>query len=211
MRTTLSRSDYENFLIQAYFGVGCFDEPLLACIDRAYLDFSRTLRLKNSSGAEKLHKDVRTWLAREIGNLPRRSNTITQEGFDSWHRAACVSLISRFGASNLSFYAGQGQKWINMTFKYVFTLGDTRISGYSEIYKYCHAPIDRIVIERLERLKSGFPRLSKPWSRIDYGEYRECQQWIRGNFDVPPLDVELRAWQKPEFDLCSIMRVQQAK
>jgi hypothetical protein len=207
MRTTLNRREYEDFLIQVYFGPGCFDMPILACIDRAYRDFNRTLRLRNSPNAEELHREVRAWLAKEVEAFSRLSSAPTQEGFDTWHHTTCASLTERFSALELKFYAGQGQKWINMTFKYLFTLGDSRIPGFSAIYDYCHAPIDRIVVERLTPL--GFSKLSRAWSRICYNEYFSAEEWIRKEFVIPPLDVEFRAWQKPDFDLRAAMRRQQ--
>jgi hypothetical protein len=205
MRTTLNRCEYEDFLIQVYFGF--FETPILACIDRAYLDFNRTLRLRNSPHAKKLHQEVRAWLAKEVEALPRQSSTPTQGGFDTWHRTTCASLTKSFSKHGIDFHSGQGQKWINMTFKYVFTFGDSRIPGFSAIYNHCHAPIDRIVVERLIPL--GFPKLSRAWSRICYGEYFSRQEWVRNTFKIPPLDVEFRAWQKPDFDLRAAMHQHQ--
>lgn len=195
MQTTLNRNDYTNFLIQAYFGRHCFDEPLMSCVDRAYLDFNRTLHgLKNLPRAEDLHRQVRGWLATKICSAQGET---TQSAFDDWHHSVCASLIDHFDVHSrdisFQFHAGQAQKWINMTFKYIFTLGETLLGGFSAIYEFCHAPIDRIVIERLK--PCGFPKISKPWSKLNYDEYFDCQKWLRDKFDMPPLDVEFRAWQ----------------
>jgi hypothetical protein len=207
MRTTLSRTDYESFLIQVYFGKSYFDQPFLACVDRAYLDFNRTLHnLQKCPRAIERRGEARNWLAAKINALSDASGIVSQENFDKWHRDTCACLISTFQEVNFPFYAGQAQKWINMTLKYVFSFGEDRLSGFAALYELCHAPIDQIVIDRLARVRRDFPKSSKPWSRIDYGEYIECQQWIRNNFEIPPLDVEFRAWQKPEFDLSAAMR-----
>jgi hypothetical protein len=207
MPSTLSRSDYENFLIQALLGERSVKQPLLACADRAYLDFSRTLHgFRELQTAKDLRRTAGEALTRKIGHLAGWSR-VTQSQFDDWHREACDSLIERYGS--FPFHAGQAQKWINMTFKYIYTLGEERISGYSKIYEFCHAPIDNIVIERLTR--EGMPKLRQAWSRIDYDEYLRCQQWIRDNFEVAPLDVEFRAWQKPKFGLTTIMRISSVK
>jgi hypothetical protein len=181
MQTTLSRNDYENFLIQVYFGDRCFEQPLLACVDRAYLDFNRTLHgLRNVPRAQELRRHVRDSLATAISAICNPSDEMTQAAFDDWHRRSCGSIIDAFQALSFEFHAGQAQKWINMTLKYVFVFGETRIPGFSGAYPFCHSPIDRIVIERLTPLR--FPKLSRAWSRLDYDEYIACQEWIRNKF-----------------------------
>ena len=36
------------------------------------------------------------------------------------------------------FAVGHGQKWINMTVKYMFVMGERRIAGFSHLYDFCH-------------------------------------------------------------------------
>jgi hypothetical protein len=53
--STPSRKEQFDFLVHCYFGQG--SDPVRLCINRAYLDFNRTLHgLANHKGASKLHK-----------------------------------------------------------------------------------------------------------------------------------------------------------
>jgi hypothetical protein len=80
-----------------------------------------------------------------------------------------------------------------MIFKYIFTLGESRMPGYKSIYSFCHVPLDNILIAALA--KYGFPGIATPWSRIDdYGVYLGHQQWIRDHFSLVPLDTEFYLW-----------------
>jgi len=71
-------------------------------------------------------------------------------------------------------------------------MGENRLEGYSDIYKYCHVPIDNIILEKV--IKLGAPRLECPWSRLnDYSKYITFQKWFRGKQDLP-LDAEFTLW-----------------
>jgi hypothetical protein len=73
-----------------------------------------------------------------------------------------------------------------MTFKYIFTLGEGRLSGYSHLYDLCHIPFDKIIIKNLQ-LKHGFQPLPCTWSRLDpYPIYLQRQEWVREKFDLVP-------------------------
>ena len=65
------------------------------------------------------------------------------------------------------FNVGLAQKWINMTLKYIFVLGDRRVPGYGHLQPFCHVPLDRFVLE--EAMKDGFPKLPFQWSRLGLG------------------------------------------
>jgi hypothetical protein len=117
---------------------------------------------------------------------------IQQADFDTWHRGTCEKLIAVYGGT-FPFHAGQAQKWINMTLKYVYTIGEGRIPGFAPAYPLCHAPLDNDVLTRLTQY--GFEWPSKAWSRLDYDEYLKCQEWIRDKFKpTPPLSIEFFLW-----------------
>jgi hypothetical protein len=64
-------------------------------------------------------------------------------------------------------YLGHAQKWLNMTFKYIYVMGEQRVSSFGHLYDLCHVPLDNILIEALR--KEGFQPLACPWSRLkDY-------------------------------------------
>src|SRR5262249_30329761 len=70
-----------------------------------------------------------------------------------------------------------GQKWINMTFKYIFVMGERRIAGFFHLYDFCHVPIDEYLLAALPK---DFVPLGCRWSRLDnYELYLDRQQWIR--------------------------------
>jgi hypothetical protein len=192
-KSILTRSDYVDYLVYLYFGS---DPDLLnACINRAYRDFNRTLhgfgRLKNGGEIYRLAVDVLKDGVLGLQNLP--ASQVSADGFDAWHKTTCERMISIYKNHGYRFFVGQAQKWVNMTMKYVFVLGEERLAGFEPVYAHCHVPLDNILLRQLERY--GFPGLSCAWSRLDdYGEYLQRQSWIRAKFLLAPLDVEFLLW-----------------
>lgn len=188
----INRDDYEDFLLVCFFGSN--GDYLSRCIARAYRDFNRTM---HGFGKHASKQDVdiraRTYLHKCFTDL-KTTELTTHTEFDSWHRQASdrlCGLYREFGAYD--FFVGQAQKWLNMTFKYIYTMGEHRISGFWEKYPLSHVPLDNILIEQLARY--GFPLRSGGWSRInDYDTYLSYQRWIREHFRRPPLDVEFLLW-----------------
>jgi hypothetical protein len=117
--------EYEDYLIRLIFGVKVENDPLSVCVSTAHLDFNRTLRgIGKVQNGAKLHKDSVDVLTESFGKLREILKTPTdQAAFDDWHREACASLISVYDGS-FKVYGGQAQKWVNMTLKYFYTLGD---------------------------------------------------------------------------------------
>ena len=191
--SVITRADYEDYLIRLYFGSEA--DPLIACIDRAYLDFSRTLsgirRLNSTEDSRDRAVDtLRKAMIKLRGRLARE---VESTEFDYWHKATCEGLISIYKSANYHFYVGQAQKWVNMTLKYIYTFGEERIPGFGPAYPHCHMPLDNIILKKLAHYE--FPKLTCAWSRLDdYDEYLNRQVWIRNNFSLVPLDVEFSLW-----------------
>lgn len=84
-----------------------------------------------------------------------------------------------------------------MTLKYVFVFGSVRLPGYEAIYRFCHVPIDNIILE--SQTFGGIRTFTKRWSRItDYNEYLSFQRAVRERFpESSPLAVEFWVWQQP--------------
>lgn len=191
-------AEQNEFLLRLYFGT---ESPLRACVNRAYLDFSRTLHgIDQATDAAALRREagelVQTWLA----NLPGLSPDTSQGVFDSSHRSRCEQLCRLYGRHGFrSFAVGQAQKWLNMGLKYVYVFGEERLPGFVGLYHLGHVPLDNIILDRLAPF--GCPRLSSgTWSRLSqYGEYLGFQCWIRDKFpDSAPLAMEFRLWQTRE-------------
>ncbi len=192
-------NDQEEFLIELFFGIE--GDYLDRCVARAYRDFNRTLRgvaKLESKNSRALYYGGGEIISRQLGKL--KSFKVTQETFDQWHHIACQDLRNAYAKGKYKkFSFGQAQKWLNMTYKYIQVMGETRIPGYSIFYPFAHVPIDRIVLKQFKRKFSEFspPKLSvESWSRLDdYEEYMEYQRWIRNTFSgSAPLAVEFIEW-----------------
>jgi hypothetical protein len=187
--TVLTRADYDDFLVFLFFGD--MTDPLRACARRAYLDFSRTMHgIDQARGAREMRQEAEACLCRRIAGLVQTwKGGMGCADFDAWHRATCDELIASYAKCNYKLYPGQAQKWVNMTLKYAFTLGEKRLPGYRPFYAFCHAPLDNVMLARLGAY--GFPALSCAWSRLkDYPTYLSIQDWIRQRFPLAPLDAE---------------------
>lgn len=191
-QSRLTRHDYEEFLIYAFFPAG--RNYLSRCISLAYADLQRTVRgIRKSENREKIRKAADSHLYEQFTSLQATSPS-SREAFDQWHQQTCVALIDIYQKHGYQpFYVGQAQKWLNMAFKYVYTVGEQRISGYSKLYSFCHVPLDNYVISELR--KYGFNLKPGGWSRIgSYDNYLSYQDWIREQFSESPLDLEFRLW-----------------
>jgi hypothetical protein len=199
-KSILSRADYEDYLVYLCFGLfGPERHYLSNPINKAYLDFSRTQHgLSKVASKDALHEHATVVLEEAFSDFrDNLANTITQEKFDAWHESVYQRLFAVYDEYGQHLFVGQAQKWINMTFKYIFTLftlGEQRLSGFADAYPFCHVPLDKTLITRLARYSPSRP-LSLAWSRLDdYDEYLDYQRWIRGRFVCVPLDVEFLLW-----------------
>lgn len=188
-----TRQDQEDFLIRLYFGVK--SDYLEMCIDRAYLDFNRTLHgIRNH---QEIYKSAKMLLTESIRMLSKNKSD-SSTAFDEWHKKLCITLCKHYADNGfVNYHIGQAQKWVNMALKYVFTMGEKRLPNYSYVYGFCHIPIDNIIINKLAAFHP--PRLTCAWSRIDnYDEYMAFQNWVRTCFNgSTPLAVEFYLWQQP--------------
>lgn len=195
----LDRSDYVNFLVRMKFGKG---EPLSACSREAYKDFQRTLRGIGKADVFPQATEARQRANKALNQMitsVRDANAVAQKDFDEWHRKACERLAAIYADSGYpSFRVGHAQKWLNMTFKYIYTMGEQRLPGFGHLYNLCHVPLDNILIDALTHY--GFPPLPCKWSKLaDYDTYLDRQLWVRKRFPLAPLDVEFRLWMGSEL------------
>ncbi len=187
-----SREDYFDFLIRCYFGEG--KDSLQLCVRRAYLDLNRTLHgFAGHSSADQLREEAHQRVAQIVAAL--KQETASQKSFDSWHRKACVSIRSHYRKGGFdAFSHGQAQKWLNMTLKYVFAMGEARLAGYLPHYAFAHIPIDNVFVSAAKAI--GGPDLPMPWSRLDdYAVYLSLQEGYRQMFaPSAPLAAEFKLW-----------------
>lgn len=191
-----TQAEQDDFLLRLYFGTAT---PLHACVGRAYLDFSRTLRgIGALPAAAALRTEASQRLCSWLAKLPDLSADPNGDTFDALHRDLSEQLCALYGRCGYdSFAIGQAQKWLNMAFKYVYVFGEARIPGFAGLYRLGHVPLDNIMLDRLGQF--GAPPLPRPWSQLSsYDKYLEYQRWIRHEFpDSAPLAVEFHLFQAP--------------
>ena len=202
--SVLKRQDYEDFLVHVYFLMNLSRGDFMeGCINRSYLDFNRTLHgLSRVKSVDQLYRKAKDALASALRELRAIcAQGISEDGFDDWHHRTCSNLIETYGGNGYGkFSVGQAQKWINMTLKYIFVLGEERVGGFGESYPFCHMPFDNIILGKLHAY--GFPGFSVAWSRIgEYDVYLQRQKWIRDKFTLMPLDAEFKLWMGQEVPL----------
>lgn len=189
----LSQKDFEDFFIRTYFGA--YEDYIDACIQRAYLDFNRTLHgMAKLDLKGELFEKSKINLRFKIDKL--KDQKLDQNLFNSWHYETCCELKKIYANYSYPFYIGQAQKWVNMTLKYMFALREERVTGFMETYQYCHIHIDNIMLDKFKAYK--IPTFFNcKWSRIDdyFNEYLPFQEWIRSTFDnYNPLELEFLLW-----------------
>lgn len=206
----LSRSASDEFLTRLYFGPS--EDYLASCMDRAYLDFNRTLhgfaRHENPEGVRTAATMRLRNAVLKLADLPG----LSQGDFDQWHRESCKALRNHYRSAGFeAFSYGQAQKWVNMTLKYVYVMGDQRLPGFADALKWAHVPIDNIVLETWAPL--GMPKLPVAWSRLDdYKVYEGLQDWVRHKFSPKSaLEAEFWAWMNAREDIKAQARERAAK
>lgn len=161
MQSDITREEWNRYIFSLYFDSA--NTPLASCINRAYRDFNRTLNgFASLAHNTTITEEVKKYLILAFENLRSIKN---QEDFDTWHQEQCLAIQALYTKNNYHFfYIGQAQKWINMTFKYIFAYGENEIKGYNHLYPFCHVPFDTILSQALKNHKP--PKLGTSWSRI---------------------------------------------
>jgi len=196
--SSLSCDHYLEYLLATYFHKG---RDLEGCVERAYLDVCRTIRGLDEleERRKEVHDSAVDCLTQRLEQLCKASN---EREFNEKHRRACKALKRKFPDKVLS--DGQAQKWINMSLKDAFLLvrldkAEGRLrkltESFERVYKFCHAPLDGIVMDELKNDGGEVPSTS--WSKLDYPEYHELQGQMKDMAHGEPLlDFEFRLWLK---------------
>lgn len=164
MNSILTDDLRQSFFIRLYFddSKGFY----FAGIRRAFLDFSRTLKIKDINRLT-YKENAENFILERLTELTQ-IDFLTQDEFDKWHSDTCKNLIVVWDELKV----GQAQKWINMTLKYWLLLGEKRIPGIEKNARYFHIPIDSFVQKGMfgEKYPSA-------WSKIDnYETYMDYQR-----------------------------------
>lgn len=148
--------------------------------------------------------------------------------FDDWHHEMCkkfINVVSEKYQRPICY--GKAQKIVNMAFKNIYCLKNT--DRYEEYFKYCHMPLDSIMLEWFYRagqtseIKIGDKKVSRnypSWSKLKYNNdsngkysYIEIQEWIREYFGLSdetniktqwtPFTAEFVLWKKMQFEFAA--------
>ncbi len=178
----------ENFYIRVYFNIEKGFE--IAGIKRAYLDFNRTLVIKDKDRNKRniLRNDAELYIKSELLRIISLEIE-NQKLFDQIHRELCMSLINKWNELSI----GQAQKWINMTLKYWLLFGEKRIQNIEKNAIFFHIPIDSFI--QKEMFNEKYPN---PWSRIEnYDEYLQYQLTHREREEkYPPIICEFHIFNQ---------------
>lgn len=186
--------DVLDFLKVIYFGV--ITDPYEAAAFRAYRDFNRTLRFGETDAA--IRKGLRmqvTEILRERISAIDEEGLPSQEAFDTWHKKTCGLIRQPYTEAGIEFSWGQAQKWLNMTIKYLYIVGNC---SFDKVFSYCHIPVDNYVFEIAQK-ELGVPIPMVRWSRwTDYdGQYMTYQKDLRSRIKgFDPLRWEFKYWMK---------------
>ena len=157
------------FLAECYFGD--ITDPLIAAIDRAYLDMQA-----HTVNGEKIdlfdrRKKLTELLYEEISSLNQSTD------FNKWHKTTIKNMRSSCKGKNMMLSYGQCQKWLNMSVKYLYVMKQIGIPGISEAFEKSqvakfHAPLDSYVLNALNEK-------DVTWSSIDsYEQYERLEKKI---------------------------------
>jgi len=175
-----------------------------ACINTAYRDFCRTMHgIMGNDRNEAMRSEASDIINRMIGKVLKVS--LTQDEFDKLHGSACKAIKKVYSENQTSFFIGQAQKWINMSFKYLYLLhladlldvSKTGIDILQQNFRNFHIPIDNIVLhhQTVKRLYSEHIG-SAAWSRIDdYSRYLAFQKNLQEAVKIPLIVFEGHIWK----------------
>ena len=190
--------DILNSLYVFYFG--STNDKYVAAINKAYRDFSRTIDFKHMVIKDnqniddvkyELRESVVNLLKKEISYLINDEN-INKETFNNRHNNICNKIIDVYKKNDITIHYGQAQKWLNMSFKYLFCLQE---GDFKNIFHFLHIPIDKNIIAAAYKI-FNIEKPKRAWSKLDKEEYINYQEKLVksiGN-QIDPLRWEIKAF-----------------
>jgi len=186
------------------------DISIDGCINTAYRDFCRTLHgIRNNDHKTEMKSEASDIIRGMIVNI--LGNSVPQDEFNKLHESACNDIKTVYLKNQTAFFIGQAQKWINMSFKYVYMLyladllkvSKTGIDIRKHNYRHFHLPIDNIVLQHqtVKRLYSQHIG-NAVWSKIDdYANYLVFQKHLKKEVKIPLIVFEGQIWNPPQNEL----------
>ena len=131
-------------------------------------------------------------------DMIKQAKPHNQRDYDEWHEKTCYDIRGIYISAHVSLTFGQVQKWVNMTLKYLYSLGARAFDGYLD---YLHVPLDDhtfVIAKRNLRI----PRPKEAWSRWDdySNDYMKYQRELRARISgCSPFQWEMVSWN-PEHE-----------
>ena len=215
------------------------------CAERAFRDLSRTLVYSETTNGlsnmdssarreyEKCKKDFFNKVCGKIDKRVKEHLENLSQNYDDWHRVTCDEIRNfalefplegtkqklfgrEINKKYMTFYHGQAQKWLNITFKNMWIIGllEEKIQDenqLNEFLKELHTPVDDYILEvATTEDKSIKSRLDEPyifekgknnsWSRWDYmNDYEPFQKHIKKAMQsrfITRLEWDNEAWSE---------------
>ncbi len=196
----LNERNWFEYFRDVYLGFGPPEDLVRRCVRRAYLDFNRTWHgARDLSGQrQKSRGEAEKSIIRALHQIADRN--VDQDCFDKWHKSSRdeVMYVSDPAARGSGLTLGQAQKWINMSVKYIVGSG---VSDFSSLGPVAHVPIDRVLLDALEREPKFAPARklipAGAWSKLSNAEvYDAFQREMRQlSAPLPPLVREFWLWR----------------
>ena len=163
------------------------DELINYCLSKAWPDAIIYVRKKNSPSDSTIlanAKEIKQRLFKAI------STSAWGDDFDTWHDNMC---------SNTDFEMRYGvwQKFINMSFKYIYCINDKLNKPITLDFKNCHIPLDDNTL--LWCSNKGITNITA-WNNVPRDEYKAIRDGIRreiaSNSNVDnALQLEFLVWR----------------
>ena len=90
-------------------------------------------------------------------------DVLNPDSYDLWHNKTCETIIEKFSPCAQLKY-GQSQKWLNMICKYLCVFEEPHVK---DLFRWLHAPIDTIVIERALKVRNISNKAWSKWTEDD--------------------------------------------
>lgn len=206
-----------NFMFKLIYGISANssnDKKFYAAVNIAYTTFCRTIKfdnLKHLKDNEK--KAIKTNLKTNVAEVIKQRFSvlktylqISQKEYDKWHCETCKNIIAIYlnNEYSIKLTHGQAQKWLNITLKHLYVMGlfDYQWIFSSNIKKYLHVAVDKIIVE-LANKKLQIKKPQKCWSSWDENTYQSYQEKLREKIleadeTVIPFEWEFDSWDIPE-------------
>ena len=182
---------------------------LESAVRRAYNDMMpRTIHgIGKVDDAEK--DALKKALADEIRRKFIDDTPTSCDVFVKRHKEVCEGFLKKLNAlcdkHNLNTqHYGKAQKIVNMTFKYLLLLD--KAEQYTQLFEYCHMPIDTYVLAYFRNAYKGKPEANSfnipAWSNMCECKYTCAQKQIKAycaslpNESRYPLYAEFRIWNE---------------